>query len=143
MSDNELAQINSDIDSFIEENKNNIACILSYSVSTEFKPMVITYHKYFNQEVTSKYNAKVFYANNLGSNDLIIFYIILATESQLSKPDSVTEDCRLYVKKFADYNKDVTGGVVAIFYNTGSFEQIDQFIQGKKESLKDINYLNK
>jgi len=142
MSVNELEQINSEINSFIEENKDNIACILSYSVSTEFKPMVITYHKYFNQEVTSKYNAKVFYANNLGSNDLIIFYIILAKESQLSKPDSVIEDCRLYVKKFADYNKDVTGGVVAIFYNAGKFEKLDEFHQGKKESLKDIIFLN-
>lgn len=143
MSDNELEQINRDIDNFIDENRDNIACILSYSVSTEFKPMVITYHKYFNQEVTAKYNAKVFYANNLGSNDLLIFYVILAKESQLSNPGSVTEDCRSYVKKFADYNKDVTGGVAAFFYNAGKFEKIDEFHQGKKDRLKDINFLNK
>lgn len=142
MSDNELEQINSEINNFIEENRDRIACILSYSVSAEFKPLVITYHKYFTQEVTSKYNAKVFYADNLGSNDLLIVYFILAKESQISEPDSVTEDCRLYVKKFADYNKDVTGGVIALFYNVGNFEKIDEFHQGKKESLKDIQYLN-
>ena len=142
MSDNELEQINSEIENFIGENSNNIACILAYSVSTEFKPMVITYHKYFNQEVSAKYNAKVFYANNLGSSDLIIFYIILAKDSQLSGPESVLEDCRQYVKKFADYNKDVTGGVTAIFYNAGEFKKVDEFQQGTRESLKDINFLN-
>jgi hypothetical protein len=142
MSDNELEQINKDIDSFIEENRHRIACILSYSVSTEFKPLVITYHKYFTEEVTSKYNAKVFYANNLVSNDLLIFYLILAKESQISEPDSVTKDCRMYVKKFADYNKDVTGGVIALFYNVGNSEKIDEFHQGNKESLKDIQFLN-
>ncbi len=142
MNNNELEQINIDIDKFIEENKSRIACVLFYSVSTEFKPMVITYHKYFNQEVTAKYNAKVFYANNLGSNDLLIFYIIMAKESQVSKPDLVTQDCRMYVKKFADYNKDVTGGVVAFFYDVENSEKIDEFYQGKKECLKDIKFLN-
>ena len=143
MSNNELEQINSNIDNFFDENKDKIACLLAYSVPSEFKPMVITYHKYFNEEISAKYNAKVFYANNLGSSDLLIVYFILAKESHKNDPESVTNDCKMYVKKFADYNKDVTGGIVAIFYDVGNSQKIEEYQQGNKDSLKGINFLNR
>jgi hypothetical protein len=143
MSIEELNEYNENINKYFEENADRIACVLAYSVPGRFKPMVITYHKMFNDEIVRKYNANVFYANGLaGNEDLLITYFILVKEEQKGDPEAVNADCKMYVNKFADYNKDVTGGVAARFYDLGSKEKIEEFRQGEKDSLKDISFFN-
>lgn len=143
MSTEELNQYNENIINYARDNADRIACVLGYSVPSNFKHMVITYHRMFNDEIVSKYSANVFYANGLGGNDdLLITYFIMAKEQQKSDPEAVSADCKTYINKFADYNKDVTGAVAANFYDLNTKEKVEEFRQGDRESLKDISFFN-
>lgn len=141
MSLQELDEYNENINKYFEDNTDRIACVLAYSVPGRFKPMVITYHKMFNDEIVRKYNAHVYFANGLaGNEDLLITYFIMAKDEHKDDPQAVNADCKMYVNKFADYNKEVTGAVAANFYDVGSKEKIEEFRQGEKESLTDIAF---
>ncbi|TDI80650.1 MAG: hypothetical protein E2O83_02495 [Bacteroidetes bacterium] len=142
MSNDELNEYNENINKYIEDSSDKIACILAYSVKSEFNPYVVTYHKHFNEEVQTKYDTKVFFATNSESGNLLITYFILAKDTQKDDPESVRSDCNTYVSKFAEYNKDVTAGVVAHFYDVSTSKRIDEFNQGNKDSLKDFSFLN-
>ncbi len=65
----------------------------------------------------------------------------MAKDDQKGDPEAVTSDCKLYVNKFADYNKDVTGAVAANFYDVGTKVKIEEFRQGDMKSLGDITFL--
>ena len=142
MSNDELNEYNENINKYIEDSLDKIACILFYSVKSDFNPIVVRYHKYFNEEVQAKYDTKVFFANNLDDGNLLITYFILAKDTQKDDPQSVRSDCNAYVNKFAEYNKDVTAGVTALFYDVSNSKQIEEFNQGNKDSLKEISFLN-
>jgi len=142
MSNDELNEYNNNINKYIEDSSDKIACILAYSVKSEFNPMVVTYHKYFNEEVQKKYDTKVFYATNLEHGNLLITYFILTKDSQKNDPQSVRSDCNTYINNFAEYNKDVTTGVTALFYDVSNSKRVDEFNQGNKDSLKEISFLN-
>ena len=142
MSNDELNEYNENINKYIEDSSDKIACILAYSVKSDFNPMVVRYHKYFNEEVQTKYDTNVFFANNLDDGNLLITYFILAKDTQKDDPESVRSDCNAYVNKFAEYNKDVTAGVAAVFYNVGTKERVEEFRQGDDDSLKHISFIN-
>ena len=142
MSSDEINEYNSKINKCIEDNADRIACILAYSVIAEFNPYVVTYHKHFNEEVLTKYDANVFFATNSENGNLLITYFIFAKDTQKDEPESVRADCNTYVSKFAEYNKEVTAGVAARFYDVSTSKQVEEFNQGNKESLKDFTFLN-
>ena len=137
-----LEEFNKNINSFIEENSNRIVCILAYSIPSEFQPMVITYHKLFNEEVRLKYDSKVYYANHPELPDLLVAYFILVKEGEESDSKSAHEDCLYYINKFAEYNINVTGGVSALFYDVNDSKIIDELHQGDRDTLKEIRFLN-
>lgn len=140
-SNEDLKQFNQNIKEFMNDNSHRIICILIYSVPSEFKPMVITYHKYFNKEVRTKFDSHVFYANNAGSNDLLIAYFMLVKDMQEKDTAKLLSDSKVFVNKFAEYNFNVTGGVAAIFYDVNSSKKVEELNQGSMKSLDGIELL--
>ena len=72
-----LKDFNSDLDSYIKENRQKILCMMAYSVSFEFQPYVASFQKYFNQEVILKYDTKSIYAYNVDLPHFLAVYFIM------------------------------------------------------------------
>ena len=136
-----LEELNNDTNNFISENKGKILCMMAYSVSFDMQPYVASYQRYFNHDLTAKYDAKTIYAYNLELPHFMNVYFILkkATEKPAAEEDK--EICKELVNNFKGHNEHVLAGLSAFFYDIEKQEKVDEYHFGDKETLKEIQAL--
>lgn len=137
-----LDRFKNDVDTFIKENSENIACSISYSVAYKFQPFLSGYQKYFNENVNKIYKSMAFSANTPDLPNFLCTYFVLLNEKQKEHPETVKEHCEIYVNNFIDFNKETLTGLSAQIYDAATHEKIKNYEHGDIKSLKDIDFLN-
>ena len=137
-----LKDFNSDLDSYIKENREKILCMMAYSVSFEFQPYVASFQKYFNQEVILKYDTKSIYAYNVDLPQFLAVYFIMKKDKHKKSNNVDThKECLEFITKFANFNEHALSGLSAIFFDEEEFQKIDEFHFGNEETLIDVEFL--
>ena len=136
-----LGEFNSDINNFLNENKGRILSMMAYSVSFDMQPYVASYQKYYNHDISSKYDAKTIYAYNLELPHFLNVYFILKKANDNTADEQTTEKCKELVNKFTVQNEHVLVGLSAFFFDINKQEKFDEFHFGDKDTLKEIHSL--
>ena len=135
-----LKQFNIETESFINENKGKILCVMAYAVTYEYQPYVASYQKYFNQEVIQNYNTKSIYAHNFELPNFIAVYIIMKKENTSYDPEETQKNCSELITKFWNYNSHVLPGLAANFYDGDNFEKTDELRFENLEPLDVVDF---
>ena len=140
--DETLKEFNGDLESYINEKKGKILCMMAYAVSFEFQPYVASFQKYFNQEVILKYDTKSIYAYNPQLENFLAVYFIMKKDRHKKNGNTEThKECLELVTKFANFNEHALSGLSAIFLDEKESQKIDEFHFGNEETLADIEFL--
>jgi len=136
-----LSEFNTDVNNFLNENKERILCMMAYSVSYDMQPYVASYQKNFNHNVISKYDAKTIYAYNLGLPNFLNVYFIMKKLTDNTTGEHTKQECQDLISKFNRENEHVLAGLSAFFYDVNKLKKIDEQHFGDKESLSEIQSL--
>ena len=135
-------EFNKEVDEFIEQNSDRIICTITSAVSYTYQPIIVTYQKYFNDNVNNIYDSKSIYAHNHDLPDFIYTYFILKRTNKTYDPKELKEHCDIYVKNFIEFNEKVFTAISASIHEADNFDIIETLTHGDLQSLKDVNYLN-
>ena len=138
-----LKDFNSELDSYYNENRESVLCMMAYSVSFEFQPYVASFQKYFNQEVIVKYDTKSIYAYNMDLPHFIAVYIIMRKKKSEKNNEEAHKECLELVTKFANFNEHALSGLSAVFFDENELHKMDEFHFGNEETLIDVEFLKK
>ena len=138
-----IDEFNKEVNEFINDNSDRIVCMITSAVDYMYQPLVVSYQKYFNQNVITIYDSKAIYAHNHEMPNFIYTYFVLTKENKKHDSATVKEHCEIYVNNFIDFNKDVFAAISACIYDMGKFELIDEKIHGDLSNLKGLEFLNK
>lgn len=136
-----LSEFNTDINNFLNENKERILCMMAYSVSYDMQPYVASYQKYFNHDIITKYDSKTIYAYNLELPNFLNVYFIMKKSTDNTSGEQTRQECQDLITKFNVQNEHVLAGLSALFYDINTMEKIDEQHFGDKESLSEIQSL--
>lgn len=136
-----LSEFNSDINNFLNENKERILCMMAYSVSFDMQPYVAGYQRSFNNDVISKYDTKTIYAYNLELPNFLNVYFIMKKSTDNTTGEQTRQECQDLITKFNGQNEHVLAGLSAFFYDINKLKKIDEQHFGDKDSLSEIQLL--
>lgn len=139
--DETLKEFNKNVKDYTDDNSDKIICLITYSLTYLYQPLISGYQAYFNTEVLKVYDSKAIFAHNHELPYFLCAYFILLKDNKQQESRNVLEDCQLYIKNFAEFNSEILSGMTARVYDPLKAEVIHEFDQGDKETLKDIDFL--
>ena len=140
--DETLKEFNKNVKDFTDNNSDKIVCLISYSLTYLYQPLISGYQAYFNTEVLKIYDTKAIYAHNHELPYFLCAYFILLKNDKQLESRPILEDCQTYINNFAEFNKEILTGMIAKAYDPSKSEVIHEFSTGDMDSLKDIKILD-
>lgn len=137
-----LKRFNKEALDFMIENQSKITCAIVYALSHLNQPLIAGYQRYFNNNVILKYDSKAVFAHNPDLPDFLCAYFILVRNPEKADHKEVTEDSKVYVNNFLEFNMEIISGISCFIFDTKSGEVIERVDRGKKESLESVEFLN-
>lgn len=137
-----LKRFNKEALDFMIENQSRIACAIVYALSHLNQPLIAGYQRYFNNNVILKYDSKSVFAHNPDLPDFLCAYFILVRKPEKADLKEVTEDSKVYVNNFLEFNMEILSGISCFIFDIESGKIVERVDRGKKESLESVEFLN-
>ncbi len=137
-----LERFNGEALDFMLENQNRITCAIVYALSHLNQPLIAGYQRYFNLNVTQKYDSKAVFAHNPDLPDFLCAYFILERNPDKADNRQIIEDSKIYVNNFLEFNMEILSGISCFAFDIKSGEVIERTDRGNKESLEAMEFLN-
>ena len=137
-----LKRFNKEALDFMIENQSRIACAIVYALSHLNQPLIAGYQRYFNNNVILKYDSKSVFAHNPDLPDFLCAYFILVRKPEKANLKEITEDSKVYVNNFLEFNMEILSGISCFIFDIESGKIVERVDRGKKESLESVEFLN-